>query len=89
MNKSEMVARMAEEADIPRGAAERALNAFEEAVKESLQQGDRVSLIGFGSFSVAERKARMGRNPKTGEPIEIPPSRHVKFVPSEKWKKEM
>ena len=71
MNKSELVEAIAASADIPKAAASRALDAMVESVTESLKQGDSVSLVGFGTFSVKERAARTGRNPQTGEPIQI------------------
>ena len=71
MNKSELIDAIAASADIPKAAASRALDAMVESVTESLKQGDSVSLVGFGTFSVKERAARTGRNPQTGQPIEI------------------
>ncbi len=81
MNKTQLVERMADAAGISKAAAERALTGFTDAVTDALQQGDKVILIGFGTFSVTERKARQGRNPQTGEPIEIPAKKIVKFKP--------
>ncbi len=71
MNKSELIEAIAASADISKAAASRALDAMVESVTESLKQGDTVSLVGFGTFSVKERAARTGRNPQTGEPIQI------------------
>jgi len=71
VNKSELIEAIAASADIPKAAASRALDAMVESVTESLKQGDTVSLVGFGTFSVKERAARTGRNPQTGEPIQI------------------
>lgn len=71
MNKSELIEAIAASADIPKAAAARALDAMTDAVAESLKQGDNVSLVGFGTFSVKDRAARTGRNPQTGEPIQI------------------
>ncbi|NLJ91580.1 MAG: DNA-binding protein HU-beta [Aeromonadales bacterium] len=71
MNKSQLIDKIADGADISKAAASRALDAFVEAVTETLQEGETVSLVGFGTFSVRERAARTGRNPQTGEPIEI------------------
>lgn len=88
MSKADIISRMADNADITKATAEKALNAFQDAVKEGLKNGERVSLIGFGSFSIYERKARMGRNPKTGEEIEIPESKTVKFTPAKTLKEE-
>ncbi|CAM3297022.1 HU family DNA-binding protein [Halomonas lysinitropha] len=71
MNKSELVEAIAASADIPKAAASRALDAMVETVADSLKKGDSVSLVGFGTFQVKERAARTGRNPQTGQPIEI------------------
>ncbi|MCE8024623.1 MULTISPECIES: nucleoid-associated protein HU-beta [Halomonadaceae] len=71
MNKSELIEAIAASADIPKAAASRALDAMVDTVTESLKKGDSVSLVGFGTFSVKERAARTGRNPQTGQPIEI------------------
>lgn len=71
MNKSELVDAIAAEADISKAAAGRAVDAMVSAVTAALQQGEQVSLVGFGTFSVRERAARTGRNPQTGENIEI------------------
>ncbi len=81
MNKGEMTVTVAEKAGLEKGQAAAAIDAFLEAVKEALQRGERVSLIGFGTFQVVQREARMGRNPKTGEQIEIPAKKQVKFKP--------
>ena len=75
MNKSELIEAMAEAADIPKAAAGRALDGMVDAVTEALKDGDQVSLIGFGTFSVKERAARTGRNPQTGATIEIAASK--------------
>ncbi|SEM14590.1 HU family DNA-binding protein [Halomonas daqiaonensis] len=71
MNKSELVEAIAASADIPKAAASRALDAMVDTVTDSLKKGDSVSLVGFGTFQVKERAARTGRNPQTGQPIEI------------------
>ena len=71
MNKSELIEAIAASADIPKAAATRALDAMVDTVTESLTSGETVSLVGFGTFSVKERAARTGRNPQTGEPIQI------------------
>jgi DNA-binding protein HU-beta len=75
MNKSELIEAMAEAADIPKAAAGRALDGLVDAVTEALRNGDQVSLVGFGTFSVKERAARTGRNPQTGATIEIAASK--------------
>jgi len=71
VNKSELIEAIAASADIPKAAAGRALDAMVETVSDSLKKGDSVALVGFGTFSVKERAARTGRNPQTGQTIEI------------------
>ncbi|MFW1857888.1 HU family DNA-binding protein [Acinetobacter defluvii] len=71
MNKSELVAAIAAKAGLSKDQASKALNAFEDAVTEELKNGGSVALVGFGTFSVKAREARTGRNPKTGEALEI------------------
>ncbi|WP_237068260.1 HU family DNA-binding protein [Microbulbifer guangxiensis] len=71
MNKSELIEAIAESADIPKAAAGRALDAMVDSITEALKKGDQVALVGFGTFAVKERAARTGRNPRTGDPIEI------------------
>ena len=71
MNKAELIAIMAEDAKISKKAAEAALNAFTGAVEGALAKGDKVTLVGFGTFDVKKRAARTGRNPRTKEVIEI------------------
>lgn len=71
VNKTQLVESIAENADISKASAGRALDAFIEAVGTTLQSGDQVALVGFGTFSVRTRAARTGRNPKTGEEIQI------------------
>jgi len=75
MNKSELIEAMAEAADIPKAAAGRALDGMVDAVTDALKNGDQVSLVGFGTFSVKERAARTGRNPQTGATIDIAASK--------------
>jgi DNA-binding protein HU-beta len=75
MNKSELIDEIAEAADISKAAAGRALDGFVGGVTEALKSGDQVSLIGFGTFSVKDRAARTGRNPQTGQTIEIAASK--------------
>ncbi|MEJ2763294.1 nucleoid-associated protein HU-beta [Photobacterium sp. MCCC 1A19761] len=71
MNKTQLVDKIAENADISKASAGRALDAFIDAVADSLKAGEQVALVGFGTFSVRERAARTGRNPQTGEEIQI------------------
>ncbi|OOV87647.1 HU family DNA-binding protein [Oceanospirillum linum] len=86
MNKSELIDAIAASADIPKAAAGRALDAMIETVSESLQKGDSVVLVGFGTFSVKERAARTGRNPQTGDPIEIKAAKVPSFKPGKALK---
>jgi len=71
LNKAELVASVAEKADITKKEAERAVNALFASIEEALAKGDKVQLVGFGTFEVKERAARVGRNPRTGEEIAI------------------
>lgn len=71
MNKSQLIEKIAEGADISKASAGRSLDSFIEAVTGALKEGDSVALVGFGTFTVRERAARSGRNPQTGETIEI------------------
>jgi DNA-binding protein HU-beta len=79
MNKNELVAAMAEIADMTKTDANKALDAFCEAVTQALAKGDEVRLVGFGNFAVAHRKATEGRNPRSGEVIKIAASNQPKF----------
>lgn len=79
MNKSELIESIATTADIPKAAAGRALDAMVDAIAEALKKSDQVVLVGFGTFSVKERAARTGRNPQTGDPIQIPAARIPSF----------
>ena len=81
MNKSELIDVIAAEAEISKAAAGRALDATVAAVKDALKAGDSVSLIGFGTFSVGERAARTGRNPRTGNSLNIKAAKVPKFRP--------
>ena len=83
MNKSELIDAIAEDAGISKAAAKKALEAVLENIGEALQEGKRVSLIGFGSWSVARRAARTGRNPQTGKTIRIKAKNVVKFKASD------
>jgi DNA-binding protein HU-beta len=81
MTKAELVATIGKEAKVSKAAAEKALNAFTGSVMKALKKGDKLTLTGFGTFSVAKRKARMGRNPQTGREIKIAATRVAKFKP--------
>lgn len=79
MNKTEMIVAMAEKAELSKKDAEKALSAFTNIVADTLVDGDKVSIIGFGTFEVVERAERQGRNPATGETITIAASKSPKF----------
>ena len=79
MTKVELVEKMAKEAKVTKAAAGKALDSFVDGVKKALKKGDRVTLIGFGTFSVVQRKARKGRNPQTGKEIKIAARKAPKF----------
>ena len=79
MNKTELVAAMAEKTELSKKDAEKALKAFIDVVAEELKKGEKVQLVGFGTFEVAEREAREGRNPRTGETMTIAASKSPKF----------
>ena len=84
MNKAELVKRMAEIAGVTKVTAEKLLDAFMKSVEEALSKGDKVILVGFGTFQVVKRAEREGRNPRTGEPIKIPAKKVVKFKAGKK-----
>lgn len=79
MTKADLVNAMAEKAGLSKTDAEKALKAFTEAVTKALKSGDKVSLVGFGTFSVGQRAARTGQNPQTGKKIKIPAAKSPKF----------
>ena len=79
MNKTELIAAIAEQAEISKKDAEKALKAFVDVVTEQLKEGEKVQLVGFGTFEVRERAARQGRNLHTGETIEIEASKYPAF----------
>ena len=81
MNKAELVEKMAEKADMTQAEADRALDAFTESVTETLahDHGERITIVGFGTFSTSDRAARKGRNPQTGEIMNIPEMTVPKF----------
>jgi DNA-binding protein HU-beta len=85
MNKAELVEHVAKAAELTKKSAEDAVDALLDGIKKGVKKGG-VQLVGFGSFTVASRKGRMGRNPKTGEPIKIKPSKTVKFRPGKEFK---
>ena len=79
MNKTELIAAIAEKTELSKKDAERALKAFTEVVEEELKKGEKVQLVGFGTFEVSKRAAREGRNPQTGEYMTIEASNTPKF----------
>lgn len=79
MNKTELIDAIAEDAGISKAAAKKALESFLTNISETLKKGDKISLVGFGSWSVSERAARDGRNPQTGQTIKIAAKNVVKF----------
>ena len=90
MNRSELVEQVKVKAHLAsKKEAERAIDALFETLKEVLAAGDKIQLIGFGTFEVKERAARRGRNPRTGEEIEIPASKYPSFKPGKTFKDEV
>ncbi len=79
MNKTELVAAMADKAGVSKKDAEASLKAFTEVVAEELKKGEKIQLVGFGTFEVSKRSARTGRNPRTGEEMKIKASKAPKF----------
>jgi DNA-binding protein HU-beta len=79
MNKTELIAAISEQTDLTKKQSEEALKAFVDVVADALKKGDKVQLVGFGTFEVSERAARTGRNPRTNETIEIAASKTPKF----------
>ena len=79
MTKSDLIERLAAKAEMTRPRAEELVDFLLDSVTDALKRGEKVNISGFGTFTVSARKARTGRNPKTGEPIDIPASRSAKF----------
>ena len=88
MNKTTLIAQIAEKSELNRKQAEKALNALTETITEALKAGDKVQLIGFGTFEIKERAARTGRNPATNETIQIPASKTPVFKAGKKFRDE-
>jgi len=86
MTKAELISQVASEAQVKKVDAEKAINAFIKTITGTLQKQGRLSLAGFGTFVVAERKEREGRNPQTGEPIKIGATKVVRFKPGKALK---
>lgn len=81
MNKAQLVDSIAQEAGLSKTDAKKALDAFIKSTTDALKKNERVALVGFGSFSLSKRSARTGRNPQTGQEIQIPEKNVVKFKP--------
>lgn len=81
MNKAELIASVADKTGLTKKDSERAVNAVMASIEGALAEGKRVSLVGFGSFEVRDRKARQGRNPRTGEAIQVPAAKVPAFKP--------
>lgn len=86
MNKADLINEVSQRANLSKKDSERAVNAVIQAIEDALVNGDKVSLVGFGTFEVRPRQARMGRNPQTGEAIEIPASKVPAFRPGKALK---
>jgi DNA-binding protein HU-beta len=88
MTKAEIIEKMEKDADISKAEARKALESFIDGIKKTLKKGIKVTLVGFGTFSVSKRAARKGRNPRTGEPIKIKASKSPKFTEGKAFKSE-
>lgn len=86
MTKSELCARVAEQTDLSKKETEQVLNLMLNTIADALASGERVQLVGFGSFEVKNRAARMARDLRTGEPVPVPPTRAVQFKPGKNLK---
>jgi DNA-binding protein HU-beta len=86
MNKADLIEKVAQDASINKSQAEAAINSLISGIEGDLKKGGRVTLVGFGTFSVASRKARTGRNPQTGAPIKIAAKKVAKFSPGAELK---
>ena len=86
MNKTELVEAIAKKSGLSKKDSEAALNAFTDTVGKTLKKGDKIQLVGFGTFEVTKRSARTGRNPQTGATIKIPASKAPKFKPGKALK---
>lgn len=89
MNKSELVSAVATAASLDRKSAEKAVDALFREVMEQVGAGEKVTVVGFGSFSPSERAARTARNPRTGEAVEVPASSRVRFSPGTAFKERL
>lgn len=89
MNKAELIAQMAEDAGITKAQANAALDSFTQSVASTLKEGGKVTLVGFGTFSVSERSARSGRNPQTGKTIQIEAKKVARFKAGKQLSEEL
>ena len=89
MNKSELINTVSEKTNLPKTLINKVLDAVTCTIKDTLAKGEQVTLVGFGTFYVVERASRKGRNPRTGEPLEIPSSKTAKFRPGKKLKEKL
>ncbi len=89
MTKSELVAKIAEKTGVPKADTAKSIDAFVEVVGDALTDGDKITLVGFGTFKVVDRKEREGRNPSTGDKIKIPAMKLPKFVPGKALKDQI
>ena len=89
MNKAELIERVARDTGLTKADSLRAIDAVLDNVTKSLRKGEKVTLVGFGSFQTARRRARNGRNPQTGTPIKIAARRVPKFVPGKELKEQV
>ncbi len=89
MGKKEIVAKMAKDSGITLHQAQKAFQSLLDSIKDSLRNGNKVNLSGFGSFELRTREARRGRNPKTGQAIEVPRRKRIKFNPSRMFKSSL
>ena len=89
MNKAELIERVARDTGLTKADSLRAIDALLDNVTKSLRKGEKVTLVGFGSFQTARRRARTGRNPQTGTPIKIAARRVPKFIPGKELKDEV
>jgi DNA-binding protein HU-beta len=89
MNKADLVNSLSEKTGLTKTKSNQAIDALVETISEALKSGDKVTLVGFGTFTTSQKEARMGRNPKTGESLEIPAKRVAKFKPGTELSKSV
>ncbi len=89
MNKAELIDKLAKDVKLTKTQAAQAIDCFQEAVRSTLKKRDKLTLVGFGTFKVLDRKARLGRNPQTGAEMRIPAKKVVKFLAGKKLKNKI